>query len=182
LSLVSLYLQRGLAMPVRFFKVSCFLLFAVAAVVSISCGRDPEPAVVRIKNNFNDTTTEKRTPPWTICKCSYRDVEFGKILLGDTSAAHEVEAGLDYVLMVASWDDTACSTSNCLPIASKVEEEVVEGQTRVISIQASNHQGPCPPTAGIETIPEALYNRILALWPEYGFETYANRALNPECQ
>ncbi|MBN2035800.1 MAG: hypothetical protein JW768_03580 [Chitinispirillaceae bacterium] len=165
----------------RYGKVLGCLLFAAAAVVTVSCGDNPnEPAAVRIKNNFNDTN-EARTPPWTICRCNYRGVEFGKILLGDTSAAHEVAAGLDYVLMVASWDDTACSTSNCLPIASKIEEEVVEGQTRVISIQASNHQGPCPP-AGIAPIPEDLYNRILALWPEYGFETYANRALNPQCQ
>lgn len=155
---------------------------AVISSIVLSCGTNPsnDPTVVRIKNNFNDTT-EARRPPWTICKCSYRGVEFGKILQGDTSAAHEVEAGLDYVLMVAAWADTACSTSNCLPIASKIEEEVVEGQTRVISIQASNHQGPCPPQ-GIEPIPENLYNRILALWPEYGFEAYANRTLNPQCQ
>lgn len=169
-------------MFVRSLKVLGGLLSAVIAVTAVSCGtNDPkEPATVMIKNNFNDTN-EARRPPWTICKCSYRGVEFGKILLGDTSAAHEVEAGLDYVLMVAAWDDTACSTSNCLPIASKIEEEVVEGQTRTISIQASNHQGPCPPT-GIEPIPENPYNRILALWPEYNFEPYATRTLNPQCQ
>jgi hypothetical protein len=152
----------------------------MAAAYVLSCDDDTaQPATVRIANNFNDTTLDRR-PPWTICKCNYQGVEFGKILIGDTSAAHEVTAGLDYVLMVASWSDTACTTSNCLPIASKVEEEVVEGQTRTIVINANNHQGPCPPT-GVEPIPQALYERICALYPDYGFLPYEQRAQNPQC-
>ncbi|MCX7726245.1 MAG: hypothetical protein N2053_05300 [Chitinispirillaceae bacterium] len=137
-------------------------------------------ATVRIKNDFNNPTLERR-PPWTICKCNYRGVEFGKILLGDSSEAKEVEPGIDYVLMVLAWNDTACSTHNCLPVASKVEEEVVAGQSRTISINAPNHQGPCPPE-GIQPIPEELYNRICKLYPEYGFKSYSERTLNPQCQ
>ena len=163
----------------RILAVSLATLFAGFAVICNTA--DPtEPAVVRIKNDFNNTSLDRR-PPWIIAKCSYRGVDFGKILLGDSSEVKEVGAGLDYVLMVASWDDTACSTQHCLPIASKVEEEVVEGQTRTITLNAPNHQGPCPPE-GVPPIPEELYNRILQLWPEYGFKPYANRAQNPQCQ
>lgn len=136
-------------------------------------------ATVRIKNDFNNASMDRK-PPWTIAKCSYQGVEFGKILLGDSSDAKEVEPGLDYVLMVACWADTACSTQNCLPIASKVEEEIVAGQTRTIALNAPNHQGPCPPE-GVEPIPEDLYNRILTLYPEYQFKPYAERAQNPQC-
>ena len=141
---------------------------------------EEKKAVVRIKNDFNNASLDRK-PPWTIAKCSYRGVEFGKILLGDSSEAKEVEPGIDYVLFVASWADTACSTQHCLPIASKIEEEVVEGQTRTIVLNAPNHQGPCPPE-GVEPIPEAIYNRILELWPEYGFKAYAERMQNPQCQ
>jgi hypothetical protein len=163
-------------------KITALSLAAVIAGATLSCNTtDPaETAIVRIKNDFNNPTLDRR-PPWTICKCSYRGVDFGKILLGDSSAVHEVDAGLDYVLMIASWDDTACSTHHCLPIASKIEEEVVEGQTRTITLNAPNHQGPCPPE-GVPPMPEELYNRILQLWPEYGFKPYADRTQNPQCQ
>lgn len=152
--------------------------------IFISCNlvnpTEKKSAVVRIKNDFNNPSLERR-PPWTICKCNYRGVEFGKILLGDSSEAKEVEPGIDYVLMVLAWNDTACSTQNCLPVASKVEEEVVEGQSRTIYINAPNHQGPCPPE-GVQPIPEELYNRIRNLYPEYGFKPYSERTLNPQCQ
>ena len=163
-------------------RITAFVFVALLASVIISCNtiEPPEPATVRIKNDFNNPSLDRR-PPWIICKCSYRGVDFGKILLGDSSDVHEVDPGLDYVLMVASWDDTACSTQHCLPIASKIEEEVVEGQTRTITLNAPNHQGPCPPE-GVPPIPEALYNRILELWPEYGFMPYAERTQNPQCR
>jgi hypothetical protein len=158
------------------------LLVTGAAILSCNTTdpQEKQTATVRIKNYFNNASMALK-PPWTIAKCSYCGVEFGKILLGDSSDAKEVEPGLDYVLMVASWADPACSTQNCLPIASKVEEEVVAGQTRTISLNAPNHQGPCPPE-GVQPIPEAAYNRILKLWPEYGFKPYADRAQNPQCQ
>jgi MoxR-like ATPase len=82
--------------------------------------------------------------------------------------------------MVAAWDDPSCALENCLPIASKNEEEVVDGQRRTIVIGLPNHQGPCPPE-GVPPIPEAQYERIRALWPSYGFEPYADRAQNPQC-
>ncbi len=140
---------------------ACMLL----GMMALSCdSTSPETsAVVRIKNDFNNEEMERK-PPWTICECSYRDVEFGRVLLGETSDAREVEPGLDYVLMVVAWNAPACSTHNCLPVASSNEEEIVDGQTRTIAINAPNHQGPCPPE-GIEPIPHDLYERIRAIWP-----------------
>ena len=140
---------------------------------------DNAGATVRIKNDFNNPAMDRK-PPWTICECSYRDVEFNKVLIGDSSAAKDVSAGMDYVLMVLAWNDTACSLQNCLPVASKNEEEVVDGQVRTIALNAPNHKGPCPPE-GVEPISEALYEEIRAKWPEYGFTTYAERAQNPQC-
>jgi hypothetical protein len=81
---------------------------------------------------------------------------------------------------VAAWDDPTCAPENCLPIASKNEEEVVAGQSRTIAINMPNHQGPCPPE-GVPPIPEDQYNRILALWPKYAFKPYEQRAENTEC-
>jgi hypothetical protein len=166
----------------RFSRIISLFLAAVTFAATLTCHTtDPaEPAMVRIFNDFNNPSLDRK-PPWIIAKCSYRGVEFEKIMLGDSSEAKEVDPGLDYVLMVASWNDPACSTHHCLPIASKVEEEVVEGQTRTITLNAPNHQGPCPPE-GVQPIPEDLYNRILELWPEYGFKPYAERAQNPQCQ
>jgi hypothetical protein len=171
----------------HFDKNWLILLLAVVGISLVSCNigntngsQEKKTAVVCIKNNFSDVSMDRK-PPWTIAKCSYQGVEFGKIKLGDLSAAKEVVPGLDYVIMVACWADTACSTQNCLPIASKVEEEVVAGQIRTVVINAPNHQGPCPPL-GVEPIPQILYNRILELWPEYGFKPYAQRAQNPQCQ
>ncbi|MBD3393160.1 MAG: hypothetical protein GF418_13640 [Chitinivibrionales bacterium] len=139
---------------------------------------DPS-ATVRIKNDFNNPEIDRK-PPWTMCECSYQDVEFGKVLIGDSSKAKDVEPGLDYVLMVLAWNDTSCSLHNCLPVASKNEEETVDGQTRTISINAPNHQGPCPPE-GIQPMPESLYERIRSKWPEYDFEPYDEREQNPQC-
>lgn len=143
-------------------------------------GAIKEPAYVSIKNDFNNPNIERK-PPWTICKANYRGVEFGKINIGETSAEKEVEAGLDYVLMVAAWNDPACHSEHSLPIASKNEEEIVKGQHRVININVPNHQGPCPPE-GIQPIPENLYNRILELYPEYHFKPYSERTQNTQCQ
>ena len=84
------------------------------------------------------------------------------------------------MLLVAAYGDATCAAENCLPIASKNEEEVVSGQQRTIALNMPNHQGPCPPE-GVAPIPEAQYNRVLKLWPQYGFKPYARRKENPQC-
>ena len=160
------------------------LMTAGLAVSFAGCGDDDDDddddtAKVAIMNDFNNTEFDYQ-PPWHICESSYGDTEFGEIALGDTSDTLTVDAGLDYVLMVAAWDDTTCDPDNCLPIASRNEEEVVPGQTRTIEVNMPNHQGPCPPE-GTEPIPEDLYNRILDLWPDYGFLPYDRRTENTEC-
>jgi hypothetical protein len=156
------------------------LVAALGATALPSCGTDDAgSAMVRLKNDF-DTPEMPANPPWTVCASAYGGVEFGKLALGATSDEHEVPAGLDYVLMVAAWDDPDCNPAHCLPIASKNEEEVVDGQTRTIAINMPNHQGPCPPE-GVAPIPQAQYDRILALWPSYGFRPYAERTDNPQC-
>jgi hypothetical protein len=154
------------------------LLLVLGGVGCGGLGVEP-PAYASIKNDFNNPEMPKR-PPWTICRSSYLGVEFGKIDLDGVSFEQEVQAGLDYVLMVAAWDDPTCSAESSLPIASKNEEEIVPGQHRTISINMANHQGPCPPE-GVAPIPQILYDRILALWPEFGFLPYDQRTQNPEC-
>ncbi len=141
---------------------------------------DESVTTVLLKNDFNNAEIEGFQPPWTICEASYLGTSFGHIGIGETSAEAEVDPGLDYVLMVAAWDDPTCAPEHCLPIASRNEEEVVAGQSRTIAINLPNHQGPCPPE-GVPPIPEALYNRILALWPGYSFTPYAQRTENPQC-
>jgi hypothetical protein len=136
-------------------------------------------AQVSIKNDFNNQAMSYQ-PPWTICEVSYLGASFGKLGTGEVSSPQTVKPGLDYVLMVAAWEDPTCAPENCLPIASKNEEEVVDGQTRTIAINMPNHQGPCPPT-GVPPIPEAQYARILTLWPAYAFKPYAERTMNPQC-
>jgi hypothetical protein len=165
--------------------VYSFMALFFTVILLIGCGStDPdkkEQSFVTIKNDFNNATLERK-PPWTIVKCSYREVEFGKILIGDNSEQKVVTPGFDYVLMVACWSDTSGTFYKCLPIASKVQEEVVNGQTRIIAINASNHWGPCPPSGtNIQPIDSVLYERIRAKWPEYGFEPYSSRTLNPQC-
>ena len=158
-----------------------FFLGTVSASIGLACGEeDTGSAVVSIQNDFNDPEIEKK-PPWTICKAFYLDAEFENIGIGETSEEQEVIPGLDHVLMVAAWDDPECSPEHCLPIASKNEEEVVDGQTRTIVINVPNHQGPCPPE-GVAPMPQELYDRILELWPEYDFKSYDERTENPQCQ
>jgi hypothetical protein len=140
---------------------------------------DDGVAMVQIKNDFNNPEMDFQ-PPWTICESSYLDVEFGKVATGETSAEQEVAPGLDNVLMVAAWDDPTCAPENCLPLASRNEEEVVDGQTRTIALNLPNHQGPCPPE-GVQPIPQELYDRVLALWPEYDFLPYDQRTENTQC-
>jgi len=152
------------------------LLFVLAACESESNVN----ALVSLKNDFNNPAMDK-TPLWTICHASFQGVEFEKITLGATSSQKEVKAGMDYILMVLAWDDPDCAPEHCLPVASRNEEEVVPGQERVIALNAPNHQGPCPPE-GVAPISEELYNRIVALWPEYGFKSYDQRLDNPQCQ
>lgn len=157
-------------------------LAMTCALATAGCGGDESHAAhAAIWNDFDDPAISGFQPPWTICRASYRGVEFGKIALGETSPEEQVEAGLDNVLMVAAWDDPTCDPSHCLPIASKNAEEIVPGQHRAIAIGLSNHQGPCPPE-GVAPIPRALYERILALWPEFGFKPYDQRTESPQCQ
>jgi hypothetical protein len=161
------------------------LTFGVLSLPAlVACSDDElagngETATVSLHNDFDNTEFD-RQPPWTICEASFRGTEFGMIGIGDTSEEQPVEAGLDHVLLVAAWADPGCAIENALPVASRYEEEVVPGQTRVISINVPNHQGPCPPE-GVQPIPEDLYNRILARWPEYDFLPYAERTENPQC-
>lgn len=155
------------------------LALALVAIFGCSNDDDAAEATVKLKNDFNNAEMAYQ-PPWTICESSYLDTEFGKLGLGKTSKANSVTPGLDYVLMVAAWDDPTCAAENALPIASKNEEEVVDGQTRTIAINMANHQGPCPPE-GVAPIPKAQYNRILELWPDYDFKSYDRRTENTEC-
>jgi hypothetical protein len=149
-------------------------------LAAAGCGDDPSVAYVAVQNDFNNPSMQFQ-PPWTICEAAYGGVVFGKIDIGTTSAEQQVPPGLDYVLMVAAWDDPTCDPVHALPIASRNEEEVVPGQHRTVAINLANHQGPCPPE-GVAPIPEAQYERVRALWPEYGFRPYADRAQNPQCQ
>lgn len=155
-------------------------LFSLLACSSDDNAGSPDTAVVQLKNDFNNPEISGFQPPWTICQSSFQGVAFGTIAIGESSPAAQVPAGLDYVLMVAAWDDPACSPASCLPIATKNEEEVVGGQTRTIAVGMTNHQGPCPPE-GVPPIPQAQYDRILALWPQYDFKPYNDRAANPQC-
>ncbi|MFH0899963.1 MAG: hypothetical protein V2A73_04965 [Pseudomonadota bacterium] len=165
--------------PALVLVLALALALAGAAVGCSGEGEGEGSALVRVKNDFNNPETSFQ-PPWTICQASYLDAELGKIAIGETSAEQEVVPGLDYVLMVASWDDPTCAVENCLPIATKNEEEVVDGQSRTIAINMPNHQGPCPPE-GVPPIPQAQYERILALWPDYNFKPYAQRTENTQC-
>jgi hypothetical protein len=160
------------------YQISLVLLLLTAVGCSSSDDEAPE-ATVKLKNDFNNEEMAYQ-PPWTICESSYQGVEFGELEIGETSEAKTVDPGLDYVLMVAAWDDPSCSKENCLPIATKSEEEVVDGQSRTIAINMPNHQGACPPE-GVAPIPKAQYERILKLWPEYDFKSYAERTENTEC-
>jgi hypothetical protein len=142
-------------------------------------GSDESVGYASIKNDFNNPQMSFQ-PPWTICRSSYLGVDFGPIPLDSASGEREVKPGLDYVLMVAAWKDPACAAEHALPIASKSEEEIVSGQHRTIAINLASHQGSCPPE-GVAPIPQVLYDRILALWPELGFLPYAKRTQNLEC-
>jgi hypothetical protein len=144
-----------------------------------SSAKNEANALVKLKNDFDNPAMAAK-PPWTICKSSYLGVDFGKLAIGETSAEKQVAPGLDYVLMVAAWNDPTCAPENTLPIASKNEEEVVDGQARTVAINLANHQGACPPE-GVPPIPEAQYNRILSLWPEFNFKPYADRTQNTQC-
>lgn len=156
------------------------LAFSLAfAGCGASDGANSATSQAAIQNDFNNPEMAFQ-PPWTICESSYLGVEFGKLGTGQTSALHAVSPGLDYVLMVAAWNDPACSAAHALPIASKNEEELVAGQTRTIAINLANHQGACPPE-GVAPIPQEQYERILQLWPDYGFLPYAQRTSNPQC-
>ncbi|MBN2722492.1 MAG: hypothetical protein JXR95_00305 [Deltaproteobacteria bacterium] len=157
------------------------LLSIVILNTVASCDDDTENAssLVSIKNDFNNPEMTYQ-PPWTICESWYLGQEFGSIDIGETSEGFDIKPGMGYVLMVAAWEDPECNPENCLPIASRNEEEVVDGQERIISINMPNHQGPCPPE-GVAPIPEELYEQIRELWPEYDFLPYDQRTENTQC-
>jgi hypothetical protein len=155
------------------------ILAGALLVAGSGCGEENEVAYASIKNDFNNPEMTFQ-PPWTICRSSYLGVDFGAIPLDSISSEKEVKPGLDYVLMVAAWKDPTCAAASALPIASKNEEEIVAGQHRSIAINLAGHQGSCPPE-GVAPIPQAAYDRILALWPEFGFLPYDQRTQNPEC-
>ena len=163
--------------------VAMGLLGFASLAAGIACSPADDAAGVarvQIRNDFNNPEITGFQPPWTLCKVSYQGVAFGKIEIGQSSPAQDVPAGFDYVLMVAAWDDPGCGPAHSLPLATKVKEEVVGGQTRTIAVGMTNHQGPCPPE-GVPPIPEEQYNRILQRWPEYAFQPYADRTMNPQC-
>lgn len=162
----------------RLFRMSVVVIM-LGFLMLAGCGGSDDTAFVTLHNDF-DNPEMQFNPPWTICQSNYLGVDFGGIDIGETSAEMEVTPGLDYVLMVLAWDDPDCKPENCLPVASKNEEEVVTGQQRTISINLANHKGPCPPE-GVEPISEELYNRILALYPEYEFKAYDSRTENTQC-
>ncbi|NJK88896.1 MAG: hypothetical protein HC923_05475 [Myxococcales bacterium] len=150
-------------------------------LASMACGDDEDPvATVRIENDF-DNPGFPAMPPWTICESSYLGVPFGRIARGETSEQREVRPSTDFVLMVAAFDDETCRVENLLPLSSAVEEETFDGQDRTIVIALPNHRGPCPPQ-GVEPIEESVYERIRSNWPQFGFEPYATRDQNPQCQ
>lgn len=169
--------HQGLGRPARARPASVLLALALAAA---ACGGGGAGrAWVALHNDF-DNPALARQPLWTICEASYLGVDFGRIARGETSNEREVVPGLDYVLMVAAWDDPSCDPARSLPLASKQEEEVVDGQRRTIAINLANHQGPCPPE-GVAPLPEGQYERIQALWPAFAFKAYAERTQNPQC-
>lgn len=158
------------------------LFLSIATVTAAACSDeadDTATATVAIENDFDNDEFDRK-PPWTICEAHYLGADFGKVEIGQRSGEMQVSPGLDHVLMIAAWDDPTCSKEHALPIASKSEEEVVDGQTRTIFINVPNHQGPCPPE-GVQPIPQELYDRILDLWPQYGFLPYAERTQNTQC-
>ena len=162
--------------------LAAILPVALAGVLLASSGcesDDEEPAYVIIHNDF-DNPEMSFNPPWTICESFFGGTFFGKVGIGEMSEELEVEPGLGYVLFVAAWDDPDCNPENCLPIATRNEEEVVSGQHRTIAINMPNHQGPCPPE-GISPIPQDLYEQILELWPDYDFLPYDRRTENTQC-
>jgi hypothetical protein len=164
------------------FRPTSALLASCTLSLLVACGDDAEDlgsATVAIENDFDNDEFDRK-PPWTICEAHYGGTDFGKIAIGDRSEEKAVAAGLDFVLMVAAWDDPSCAKEHALPIASRNEEEVVDGQSRTIFINLPNHQGPCPPE-GVQPIPQDLYDRILSLWPEYGFLPYDQRTQNTQC-
>ena len=156
-------------------------LAAFLLLTGLGCGGadDPEIAYASIKNDFNNPEMPKK-PQWTICRSSYLGVDFGHIDLDAQSPELRVPPGLDNVLMIAAWEDPSCALEHLLPIASKNEEEILPGQHRTLYINMPNHQGPCPPE-GVQPIPQTLYDRMLAMWPDLGFLPYDQRTLNPEC-
>jgi hypothetical protein len=156
------------------------LSLVLALSLAAGCGNDDDlPGFASIKNDFNNPAMAYQ-PPWTICRSSYMGVDFGPIAIGDTSAEKQVRAGLDYVLLVGAWNDPTCSPTTSLPLATSAEHEIVSGQHETVAMNMASHQGPCPPE-GVAPIPEAVYDRILTLWPEFNFQPYATRTQNTEC-
>ena len=150
----------------------------LCALQLLGAGGDDEAfATVTLENDFDDP--DFPMPPWTICEAHYGGTYYDEALSpGDVGTAQPVDPGLDYVYMVASFGDPSCESP--APLATRMEEETLPGQTRTIAISVPNHQGPCPPM-GVPPIPEAQYERVRELFPEYDFPPYAERLSLPLC-
>ncbi|MFW5739061.1 MAG: hypothetical protein ACOC1F_01710 [Myxococcota bacterium] len=162
-------------------RIISALVAASTLLPLAACSDDAEETgstTVAIENDFDNDEFDRK-PPWTICEAHYGGADFGKVEIGQRSESKPVTPGIGYVYMVAAWNDPTCAKEHALPIASRNEEEVVEGQSRTIFINLPNHQGPCPPE-GVQPIPQELYDRILELWPEYGFLPYDQRTDNTQ--
>jgi len=105
------------------------VLTLMAPLVLAGCGKSDDEASALVKIQNDSTTGDELPAAWTICRSSYLGINFGTIGIGETSAEQPVTPGLDFVLMVAAWDDPSCVAATSLPIASTDEEEVVDGQS-----------------------------------------------------
>ena len=128
-------LQRGMedigvsvCMERASMKTFLFSIHLALVLLLIGCGDDSVgTAMVTLHNDFDNPEFD-RTPPWTICHAHYMGTDWDTpVLLGEESEEKETEAGLGYVFMVLSWDDPSCAPEHCLPVASRNEEETVDG-------------------------------------------------------
>lgn len=154
------------------------LMIGFAGGCSGSNHDDVTTATVRLRNDL--AVPDAAPQVWTVCRSSFLGVDFGTIDARGNSPPRTVEPGLDYVLTIAALNDPQCDATNALPLASVRQEGVVDGQSRTIAINAGGYQSPCASgTTGPMAKP--AYDRIVALWPEYGFLPYDRLGENAAC-